>query len=135
MGSVGKYEDFRSIYTPNVDFFTPQPTVPCGSAILDPENGITESSISPVFKPWSVRGLTFQNRLILAPMCMYSCKDGMLSDFHVAHYGQYALRGVSLVTIEATAVMPQVRLYLLTFPQQALLLRAILDSLTPQSGP
>ena len=32
----------------------------------------------------------------------------MLTDFHVAHYGQWAMRGAPLITIEATAVVPWV---------------------------
>lgn len=45
-------------------------------------------------------------------MCMYSCekKDGVLTDFHLVHYGNLALRGAGLVMIEATAVEPQGRL-------------------------
>lgn len=45
-------------------------------------------------------------------MCMYSCenKDGALTDFHLAHYGNLAIRGAALVIIEATAVEPQGRL-------------------------
>jgi hypothetical protein len=103
------YTSFRSNPAPGVSFFTPQQTLPCGSATLDSENGITEETVSPVFKPLKIRNTVFQNRIFLAPMCLYSCKDGMLSDFHVAHYGQYAIRGVPLITIEATAVVPWVR--------------------------
>lgn len=45
-------------------------------------------------------------------MCMYSCKnqDGILTDFHLAHYGTLGIRGTSLVIIEATAVEPEGRL-------------------------
>jgi hypothetical protein len=105
----GGYSSYRSTPAPGISFFTPQQTLPCGTAILDEENGITEDTISPVFKPLKIRNTVFQNRIFLAPMCLYSCKDGMLSDFHVAHYGQYAIRGVPLITIEATAVVPWVR--------------------------
>ncbi|KAI1620778.1 hypothetical protein EDD37DRAFT_132345 [Exophiala viscosa] len=106
MGSidVGEYTDFRSVSVRGVPFFTPEQRVPVGTAILKPEQGITEDTISPAFKPITIRSLTFQNRIWVAPMCMYSCEDGMFSDFHVAHYGQWAMRGAALITIEATAV-------------------------------
>lgn len=43
---------------------------------------------------------------------MYSCKnkDGIFTDFHLAHYGTLALRGTALVMTEATAVEPQGRI-------------------------
>ncbi|KAF4466107.1 NADPH dehydrogenase [Fusarium albosuccineum] len=106
MGSLSQcqYSDFRSEVVDSLPYFTPKQRVPVGTAILSPENGVTEESISPAFRSITIRGKTFQNRVWVAPMCMYSCKDGMFSDFHVAHYGQWALRGSALITLEATAV-------------------------------
>ncbi|KAL6820204.1 hypothetical protein J3E69DRAFT_357603 [Trichoderma sp. SZMC 28015] len=90
MGSISEsqYSDFRSEVVAGLSYYTPKQRVPVGTAILDPKNGVTEKSIAPAFRPISIRGLTFQNRIWVAPMCMYSCQDGMFSDFHVAHYGQ-----------------------------------------------
>ncbi|KAL7930743.1 hypothetical protein V8C35DRAFT_324194 [Trichoderma chlorosporum] len=90
MGSISEsqFSDFRSEVVAGLSFFTPKQRVPVGTAILDPENGITEESITPAFRPITIRGCTFQHRLWTAPMCMYSCQNGMFSDFHVAHYGQ-----------------------------------------------
>ncbi|KAK5232140.1 NADH-dependent flavin oxidoreductase [Exophiala xenobiotica] len=107
MGSIEKYTDFRSVAVGGLPFFTPKQTLPVGTAILKPEQGITIDTISPAFRPITIRGLTFQNRIWVAPMCMYSCEDGMFSDFHVAHYGQWAMRGAALITLEATAVTEQ----------------------------
>ncbi|KAF5005149.1 hypothetical protein FDECE_8406 [Fusarium decemcellulare] len=106
MGSLSQcqYSDFRSEVVDSLPYFTPKQRVPVGTAILSPENGATEESISPAFRSITIRGKTFQNRVWVAPMCMYSCKDGMFSDFHVTHYGQWALRGSALITLEATAV-------------------------------
>lgn len=106
--SVGEYTDFRSVSVPGLPFFTPEQRIPVGTAILKPEEGITEDTISPAFKPITIRNKTFQNRIWVAPMCMYSCEDGMFSDFHVAHYGQWAMRGSAFITIEATAVTERV---------------------------
>ncbi|KAM5346722.1 hypothetical protein ACJ41O_009727 [Fusarium nematophilum] len=106
MGSIpqSQYSDFRSEAVAGLPFFTPKQRVPVGTAILKPEEGVTLESISPAFRPVAIRGKTFQNRIWVAPMCMYSCKDGMFSDFHVTHYGQWAMRGSALITLEATAV-------------------------------
>lgn len=109
MESIGEYTEFRSISVEGLPFFTPKQRLPVGTAILKPQEGITEDSISPAFKPITIRGTRFQNRIWVAPMCMYSCEDGMFSDFHVAHYGQFAMRGAGLITLEATAVTEQVR--------------------------
>ncbi|PTB49874.1 hypothetical protein M431DRAFT_152943 [Trichoderma harzianum CBS 226.95] len=106
MGSISEsqYSDFRSEVVAGLAFYTPKQRVPVGTAILDPKNGVTEKSVAPAFRPISIRSLTFQNRIWVAPMCMYSCQDGMFSDFHVAHYGQWAMRGSALIHLEATAV-------------------------------
>ncbi|CAG8372899.1 unnamed protein product [Penicillium salamii] len=101
---MGEYIDFRSIAVDNLPFFTPKQRVPVGTAILSPEDGVTEETVTPAFRPITIRGKIFQNRIWVAPMCMYSCKDGIFSDFHVAHYGQWAMRGAALTTIEAAAV-------------------------------
>lgn len=107
MGSTEQYTDYRSPPAPHVPYFTPQQSTPVGAAILDPANGITEDSISPIFKPLTIRGVKFPNRIFVSPMCMYSCAgDGFMTDFHLVHAGQFALRGAALVTMEATAVLP-----------------------------
>lgn len=108
MASISEddYTSFRSVAVDELPFFTPRQRVPVGTAIL--KEGQTEEHITPAFRPITIRGKTFQNRIWVAPMCMYSCEDGMLSDFHVMHYGQWAMRGSALITIEATAVTSRV---------------------------
>jgi len=63
-----------------------------------------------LFEPMRVRGLTFANRIVVAPMCQYSARDGQMSDWHLIHLGQLALSGAALLTIEATAVEPAGRI-------------------------
>lgn len=113
--SVSVYTDFRSEVVQGLSFFTPKQRVPAGTAVLDPENGVSEDSITPAFRPITIRGKNFQNRIWVAPMCMYSCENGMFSDFHVAHYGQWALRGSALITLEATAVTAKVQILIFIF--------------------
>ncbi|KAI9497517.1 hypothetical protein BDB00DRAFT_881699 [Zychaea mexicana] len=63
-----------------------------------------------LFQPSTIRSVTIPNRIVVAPMCMYSCEDGFLNDFHLAHYFSFAFKGAGLVIIEATAVEPQGRI-------------------------
>ncbi|KAF9170910.1 hypothetical protein BGX21_008236 [Mortierella sp. AD011] len=63
-----------------------------------------------LFQPFSVKDLTIANRLVVAPMCMYSSKDGYMTDFHLVHLGSFAINGAGLVLAEATAVDPRGRI-------------------------
>ncbi|MBA5711421.1 MULTISPECIES: NADPH dehydrogenase NamA [Bacillus] len=65
-----------------------------------------------LFTPWSVKDVTIKNRIVMAPMCMYSSheKDGKLQPFHMAHYISRAIGQVGLIIVEATAVNPQGRI-------------------------
>jgi 2,4-dienoyl-CoA reductase-like NADH-dependent reductase (Old Yellow Enzyme family) len=58
-----------------------------------------------LFSPLTLRGLTLRNRIIMAPMCMYSAAgDGRATDWHLGHYLARAAGGVGLILMEATAV-------------------------------
>ena len=59
---------------------------------------------SPLFRPFTARGLTLPNRLVVAPMCQYSVTDGFVGDYHLVHLGRFALGGFGLVIVEATGV-------------------------------
>ena len=63
-----------------------------------------------LFEPVTVGGLSLANRIVIAPMCQYSAVDGCMTDWHVMHLGQLALSGAALLTIEATAVVPEGRI-------------------------
>ena len=63
-----------------------------------------------LFRPLTVGGLTLANRIVIAPMCQYSAQDGCMNDWHLIHLGQLALSGAALLTIEATAVVPEGRI-------------------------
>lgn len=66
--------------------------------------------MTKLFSPVTYRGLTLKNRVIVAPMCQYSCKHGFANDWHLVHLGRFALGGFSLVIAEATAVTPEGRI-------------------------
>lgn len=57
-----------------------------------------------LFTPIEVGGLTFRNRIAVAPMCQYSATDGTASDWHMQHWMTMAMSGAGSVTVEATAV-------------------------------
>ncbi|WII37977.1 NADPH dehydrogenase NamA [Paenibacillus thiaminolyticus] len=61
-----------------------------------------------LFEPLTLRGVTIPNRIVMSPMCMYSCRneDGMVNDWHLVHYTSRAVGQVGLIMIEATAVTP-----------------------------
>jgi 2,4-dienoyl-CoA reductase-like NADH-dependent reductase (Old Yellow Enzyme family) len=44
------------------------------------------------------------NRIVVSPMCQYSAVDGVPTEWHRLHLGQFALSRAGLVFVEATAV-------------------------------
>jgi 2,4-dienoyl-CoA reductase-like NADH-dependent reductase (Old Yellow Enzyme family) len=63
-----------------------------------------------LFQPFTLRGLTLCNRIVVSPMCEYSCIDGYANDWHMVHLGSRAVGGAGLVITEATAVVPEGRI-------------------------
>lgn len=63
-----------------------------------------------LFEPLRVRNVELANRIVVAPMCQYSCEEGRMNDWHVIHLGSLAHSGAALLTIEATAVLPEGRI-------------------------
>jgi anthraniloyl-CoA monooxygenase len=64
----------------------------------------------PMFTPFRLRDVTLPNRVVVSPMAMYSCKNGLPGDFHLAHLGERALGGAGLVMSEATYASPEGRI-------------------------
>lgn len=67
-------------------------------------------SKSVLFTPFQVGKLDLANRIVIAPMCQYSAVDGCMTDWHLIHLGHLALSGAALLTIEASAVLPEGRI-------------------------
>jgi 2,4-dienoyl-CoA reductase-like NADH-dependent reductase (Old Yellow Enzyme family) len=59
-----------------------------------------------LFDPYTIRGLTFRNRVFVSPMCQYSSEDGLPNDWHFIHLGSRAIGGAGLVMVEASGVSP-----------------------------
>jgi anthraniloyl-CoA monooxygenase len=69
-----------------------------------------ENAVPPMFTPFRLRELTLPNRIVVAPMDMYSATDGTPNDFHLAHLGARALGGAGLIITEMTCVSPEGRI-------------------------
>lgn len=65
---------------------------------------------SLLLSPLTLASTTLRNRTVVSPMCTYSARNGVASDWHRAHYGRFALGGAGLVTVEATGVLPEGRI-------------------------
>lgn len=66
--------------------------------------------MSHLFDPLLLGGLRIANRIIIAPMCQYSARDGEAGDWHMIHLGHLALSGAGLMVLEATAVSAEGRI-------------------------
>jgi 2,4-dienoyl-CoA reductase-like NADH-dependent reductase (Old Yellow Enzyme family) len=66
--------------------------------------------VSNLFSPLTLRGTTLRNRIVVSPMCMYSCTDGLPDDWHLVHLGSRAVGGAALVFTEAAAVSAEGRI-------------------------
>ena len=67
---------------------------------------------SAAFTPFTLRGMTLENRIVMSPMEQYSSIDGIVNDWHLMHYGARATGGVGLIVTEATAICPTGRITL-----------------------
>lgn len=64
-----------------------------------------------LFEPIQIKELQIKNRVVMAPMCMYSSDTlGFVKPFHITHYVTRAIGGIGLIIIEATAVEPRGRI-------------------------
>jgi len=90
-----------------ISYYTPAQVPPAGTA-SDPQ---PDGSHPPkLFQPLKLRGTTFQNRIMLSPLCQYSAEYGHFTAWHFAHLGGIISRGPGLSMIEATSVTPEGRI-------------------------
>jgi anthraniloyl-CoA monooxygenase len=66
--------------------------------------------VPPMFTPFTLRGTTLANRIVVSPMAMYSATDGIADDFHLVHLGSRGMGGAGLVFGEMTCVAPDARI-------------------------
>jgi 2,4-dienoyl-CoA reductase-like NADH-dependent reductase (Old Yellow Enzyme family) len=66
--------------------------------------------MSALFSPFTLRGVTLPNRIVVSPMCQYSAERGEATAWHMIHLGHLALSGASMLCLEATSVEPDGRI-------------------------
>src|SRR5919204_380796 len=65
---------------------------------------------APMVTPFTLRGVTLKNRVVVSPMAQYSAVDGVPNDHHLVHLGARALGGAALVFTEMTCPSPDARI-------------------------
>ena len=71
--------------------------------------GLTQP-VPPMFTPYTVRGVTLKNRVVVSPMAQYMALAGRVGDDHLVHLGARAMGGAGLVMVEMTAPSPEGRI-------------------------
>ncbi|XP_006463503.1 hypothetical protein AGABI2DRAFT_194309 [Agaricus bisporus var. bisporus H97] len=97
----------HSAPAPGISYFTPHQEKPAGTAVVPQPDG---KPIPTLFKPLKIRGVEFQNRIFLSPLCQYSAENGFATAWHMAHLGGIISRGPGLALTEAAAVVPEGRI-------------------------
>ncbi|KAI0975556.1 hypothetical protein F4678DRAFT_417644 [Xylaria arbuscula] len=88
-----------------ISYYSPLQNPPAGTGL-----NLDHRPIPKLFTPVTIRGVTFPNRIFLAPLCQYSAKDGYANDWHLTHLGGIIQRGPGLSIIEATSVQARGRI-------------------------
>lgn len=66
--------------------------------------------MADLFSTYTLKDVTLRNRIAIPPMCQYMAEDGLVNDWHKAHYATLARGGSGLVIVEATGVSPEGRI-------------------------
>jgi anthraniloyl-CoA monooxygenase len=69
-----------------------------------------DRSPPPMFTPYTLRGLTLANRVVVSPMAQYSCVEGVADDYYLVHLGSRAHGGAGLVFTEMVCVAADARI-------------------------
>lgn len=99
--------DIVNAPAPGIPYYTPSQYPAAGTAVDPQPDG---KPIPTLFKPLTIRGVEFQNRLWLSPMCQYSAENGRLTGWHYAHLGGIISRGPGFSMVESTSVTPEGRI-------------------------
>jgi 2,4-dienoyl-CoA reductase-like NADH-dependent reductase (Old Yellow Enzyme family) len=63
-----------------------------------------------LFESLRLRGVEFPHRIVVSPMCQYSCVNGFATDWHFVHLGSRAVGRAAAVIAEATAITADARI-------------------------
>ncbi|KAH8895782.1 FMN-linked oxidoreductase [Thozetella sp. PMI_491] len=105
--AAGEQHGIENTPFQNSPFYTPAQDLPAGTA-LDPQPD--GKPIPKLFSPLTIRGVQFQNRIFVSPMCQYSALDGFHTPWHASHLGGIIMRGPGLTFVEMTAVQANGRI-------------------------
>ena len=76
-----------------------------------PARAPAKASVPPMLTPFTLRGVTLANRIVVSPMAQYSAgADGVPGDYHLVHLGARAMGGAGLVFAEMTCPSPEARI-------------------------
>jgi 2,4-dienoyl-CoA reductase-like NADH-dependent reductase (Old Yellow Enzyme family) len=67
---------------------------------------VTGDAMPKLSDPFLVKGLTLNNRLVMAPMVVGMAEDFVPTQAHIEWYAQHARSGVGLVVVESCAIAP-----------------------------
>lgn len=72
-----------------------------------PSGEASPAASTMLFSPFTLRDVTFPNRVVIAPMQMYKATpDGMATDWHFQHLAKYAVGGAGTVMTEGLIIDP-----------------------------
>ena len=74
------------------------------------KSGLDAAPVPPMFTPFTLRGITLKNRVVVSPMAQYSATDGIPGDHHLVHLGARAMGGAGIVFAEMTCTSPDARI-------------------------
>ncbi|MGF9772418.1 NADPH dehydrogenase NamA [Priestia aryabhattai] len=64
--------------------------------------------MAKLFTPYSIKDITFKNRIVMSPMCMHSSDEsGEVKNFHLTHYTARALGQAGLIFPETLVIDPE----------------------------
>ena len=85
-------------------------SVPSGCSAAAPAASVGVHPPPPMFTPFTLRGVTLPNRIVVSPMAQYSCRDGTPDDYYLVHLGSRAHGGAGLVFTEMVCVAADARI-------------------------
>ena len=67
-------------------------------------------NMNNIFKPIKINSIKLKNRLLIGPMCQYSARNGVPTEWHYKHYSNLSKLEAGLVILESTAVSKEGRI-------------------------
>ena len=93
------------------DWIAERSGLPARAPALASVAGATlQQSVPPMLTPFTLRGVTLKNRIVVSPMAQYSSVDGIAGDYHLVHLGARAMGGAAMVMVEMTCPTADARI-------------------------